>query len=48
MAERQRLVDGLVVDGEKSRVLFVARVPASELADFQLRFDPVIQSAIVP
>jgi hypothetical protein len=36
------------VDGEKSRVVFAGRVPASELADFQMRFDPVIQSAIVP
>ncbi|MGA2600983.1 MAG: hypothetical protein ABSH09_28800 [Bryobacteraceae bacterium] len=36
------------VDGEKSRVVFAGRIPASELADFQMRFDPVIQSAIVP
>jgi hypothetical protein len=36
------------IDGEKSRVAFVARMPESELADFQGRFDAVIQSAIVP
>jgi hypothetical protein len=36
------------VDGQKSRVVFVSRMPASELADFQSRFDPVIQSAVVP
>jgi hypothetical protein len=36
------------VDGEKSRVLFTARVPKSELASFQARFDIVIQSAVVP
>jgi hypothetical protein len=36
------------VDGEKSRVVFVGRVRAAELADFQMRFDPVIQSAVVP
>jgi hypothetical protein len=36
------------VDGEKSRVAFTARMPASELADFQGRFDAVIQSAVVP
>jgi len=36
------------VDGEKSRVVFVGRVPVSELTDFQARFEPVIASAIVP
>ncbi len=36
------------IDGERSRVLFGGRMPASELADFQMRFDPVIQSACVP
>jgi hypothetical protein len=36
------------IDGEKSRVAFVARMPAAELADFQGRFDALIQSAIVP
>lgn len=44
----QKMVEYLTwADGEKSRVVFVGRVPASELADFQMRFDPVIQSAIV-
>jgi hypothetical protein len=36
------------VDGEKSRVAFSARMPASELPAFQSRFDDVIQSAMVP
>jgi len=36
------------VDGEKSRVAFSARMPASDLADFEGRFDAVIQSAVVP
>jgi hypothetical protein len=45
----QRMVEYLTwVDGEKSRVLFVARIPASDLADFHVRFDSVIQSVVVP
>jgi hypothetical protein len=45
----QKMVEYLTwIDGEKSRVVFVGRVPAAELADFQTRFDPVIQSAVVP
>ncbi len=45
----QKMVEYLTwVDGEKSRVVFVGRIPASELADFQTRFDPLIQSAVVP
>lgn len=36
------------VDGEKSRVVFVGRIPPPELADFQMRFDPLIRSAVVP
>lgn len=45
----QKMVEYVTwVDGEKSRVVFVGRVPAPELADFQARFDPVIQSAVVP
>jgi hypothetical protein len=45
----QKMVEYLTwVDGERSRVAFVARMPASELADFQGRFEAVIQSAVVP
>jgi hypothetical protein len=45
----QKMVEYLTwVDGEKSRVVFVGRMPASELANFQPRFDAVIQSAVVP
>jgi len=45
----RRMVEYLTwVDGEKSRALFVARIPASDLADFHVRFDSVIQSAVVP
>ena len=45
----QKMVEYLTwVDGEKSRIVFAGRVQASERADFQMRFDPVIQSAIVP
>jgi hypothetical protein len=45
----QKMVEYVTwVDGEKSRVVFVGRIPVSELADFQMRFDPLIQSAIVP
>ena len=45
----QKMVESITwVDGEKSRVAFVARMPAAELADFQGRFDAVIQSAQVP
>jgi hypothetical protein len=36
------------VEGEKSRVVFVGRVPASDLTDFQGRFDEVIRSVVVP
>jgi len=36
------------VDGEKSRVLFSARMRASEFPAFQARFDAIIQSAMVP
>jgi hypothetical protein len=45
----EKMVEYLTwIDGEKSRVAFVARMPAAELADFQGRFDALIQSAIVP
>ena len=45
----QKMVEYLTwFDGEKSRVLFAGRIPASEFADFQVRLGPVIQSAIVP
>jgi len=45
----QHMVESLTwVEGEKSRVVFVGRVPASDLADFQGRFDEVIQSVVVP
>jgi hypothetical protein len=45
----QKMVEYLTwVDGEKGRILFVGRVSPTDLADFQARFDPVIQSAIVP
>jgi hypothetical protein len=36
------------VDGEKSRVVFGARMPASALPGFQSRFDGIIQSVVVP
>jgi hypothetical protein len=36
------------IDGEKSRVVFAARLPASELPGFQSRFEAVIESAVVP
>jgi hypothetical protein len=36
------------IDGEKSRVVFSARMPASELANFQPRFEELTQSAVVP
>lgn len=36
------------IDGQKARVLFAARMPKSELTNFQSRFDAVIQSAVVP
>jgi hypothetical protein len=36
------------IDGERSRVNFSARMPASELPAFQSRFDDVIQTAVVP
>ena len=45
----QKMVEYLTwIDGEKSRVVFTARVPPDELANFQSLFDPVIQSAVVP
>jgi hypothetical protein len=45
----QKMVEYLTwVDGEKSRVVFGARVPPEELVNFQALFDPVIQSAVVP
>jgi hypothetical protein len=45
----QRMVEySTWIDGEKSRVAFVARMPASELAAFQGRFDAMIQTAVVP
>jgi hypothetical protein len=45
----QKMVEYLTwIDGEKSRVLFAGRMPASALADFQVRFDAVIRSAKVP
>lgn len=36
------------IDGEKSRAVFSARMPASKLEAFRPRFEAVIQSAIVP
>jgi hypothetical protein len=45
----QKMVEYVTwVDGEKSRVAFVARMPEVELADFQGRLDAVIQSVVVP
>lgn len=45
----QHMTESLTwVDGEKSQVAFVGRIPASDLADFQGRFDEVIHSAVVP
>jgi hypothetical protein len=45
----QHMVESLTwVDGERSRVVFVGRVPASDLTDFQSRFDEVIRSVVVP
>jgi len=45
----QHMVESLTwVEGEKSRVVFVGRVPASDLTDFQGRFDEVIRSVVVP
>jgi hypothetical protein len=45
----QQMVEYLTwIDGEKSRVLFAARMPAAALAGFQSRFDTVIQSVVVP
>jgi len=45
----QHMVESLTwVDGEKSRVVFVGRVPASDLTDFEGRFDEVIRSVVVP
>jgi hypothetical protein len=49
MRTGQHMVELLTwVEGEKSRVVFVGRVPAPDLADFQGRFDEVIQSVVVP
>jgi hypothetical protein len=36
------------IDGEKSRVVFSSRMPATELAVFQARFEALVQSAVVP
>lgn len=36
------------IDGTTSRVLFSARLSATEFPRFQSRFDAVIQSAVVP
>jgi hypothetical protein len=36
------------VEGEKSRVVFGSRMPATSLPGFQSRFDTAIQSAVVP
>lgn len=45
----QQMVEYLTwIDGTKSRMIFEARMPKSELAGFQSRFDTVIQSAEVP
>jgi hypothetical protein len=45
----QKMVEYVTwVDGERSRVVFVGRMPVSDLADFQTRFEPVIRSVIVP
>lgn len=45
----QQMVEYITwVDGDKSRVAFSARMPASELPAFQSRFDDVIQTAVVP
>jgi hypothetical protein len=45
----QQMVEYITwIDGEKSRVLFLARTPASGLFDLQSRFDTLIQSAMVP
>jgi hypothetical protein len=44
----QQMVEYITwIDGEKSRVLFLARTPASGLLDLQSRFDTLIQSAMV-
>lgn len=45
----QKMVEYMTwIDGEQSRVVFVCRIPAAKLPDFQPRFDTVIQSAVVP
>ena len=45
----QKMVEYVTwIDGEKSRIAFVARMPEGELADFQGRLDAVIQSSVVP
>jgi hypothetical protein len=45
----QKMVEYVTwIDGEKSRIAFVARMPEGELADFEGRLDAVIQSSVVP
>jgi hypothetical protein len=45
----QQMVEYITwIDGERSRVLFSARMPAAELPAFQSRFDAVIESVAVP
>jgi hypothetical protein len=48
-SQGQQMVEYVTwVEGEKSRVVFGSRMPASELPGFQGRFDAVIQTAVVP
>jgi hypothetical protein len=45
----QKMVESSTwIDGEKSRVVFTARLPESDLGNFESRFDTLIQSAVVP
>jgi hypothetical protein len=45
----QQMVEYITwIDGQRSRVNFSARMPASALPGFQSRFDAMIQSAVVP
>jgi hypothetical protein len=45
----QQMVEYLTwIDGEKSRMVFAARMPSSELPGLQSRLDAVIQTALVP
>jgi hypothetical protein len=49
MRTGQQMVEYITwIDGERSRVNFSARMPASELPGFQNRFDTIIQSVVVP